>query len=159
MVPTLVRPLRPEEWRALREVRLRALRDAPLAFERSFDEDAARPDEHFVQWAARPGTFVAEREGTLVGLVATYPDEGGLGVGSMWVAPEARGGGVGRLLLEAALAWAREAGGHAEASLWVNEDNPSALRLYGSCGFRPSGVSEPQRWRPELRVLRLVRRL
>lgn len=154
----LVRPLRPDEWRELRALRLRALRDAPLSFFHSYDEDAALPDEHWVAWASRPGTYVAERDGAWVGMVVTHVVDGEFSRGGMWIAPAARGRGLGRPLVEAALAGAREQG-HDDIALWVNEDNRAALRLYESCGFRRSGVDAPQRWRPELRVLRLTQRL
>ena len=52
----------------------------------------------------------------------------------LYVADEARGTGLGRALLEAALARARERG-CARVELDVNEKNEPALALYRSAGF------------------------
>jgi ribosomal protein S18 acetylase RimI-like enzyme len=59
---------------------------------------------------------------------------------SMWVAPEARGTGVGDALIEATCQWAREAGA-GELRLDVKEDNVQAIRLYIRHGFVDVGPS------------------
>lgn len=99
--------------------------------------------------------LVAERAGGLVGMAATAFDEGELCLGSMWVAPEARGAGLARRLVEEALAWARGRG-LPKVLLWVNDDNAHAIALYESCGFVANGRDEPQRWRPERRVVQMT---
>jgi ribosomal protein S18 acetylase RimI-like enzyme len=53
----------------------------------------------------------------------------------LYVVPEGRGRGLGRALVEAALAAARERG-CVRIELDVDEDNQAALALYRSCGFR-----------------------
>jgi len=58
-------------------------------------------------------------------------------VGGVFVDPSARGRGVGRVLVEAALASAREA--RARVGLYVREDRLEARRLYERLGFRPFG--------------------
>jgi ribosomal protein S18 acetylase RimI-like enzyme len=52
------------------------------------------------------------------------------------VAPEARGLGHGRALLDAALHWAFVQRGLPGIALTVRQDRPKALRLYESAGFR-----------------------
>ena len=61
---------------------------------------------------------------------------------SMWVAPHARGQGVGRQLVAVVVQWARD---HDATSvqLWVTETNTDARRLYESCGFVLSGGRQP----------------
>src|SRR6478736_651118 len=54
---------------------------------------------------------------------------------SYMVAPEARGRGVGRALVEDSLAWARESGFAAMQFNAVVETNRGAVRLYESLGF------------------------
>ncbi len=54
------------------------------------------------------------------------------------VAPDRRGAGVGGLLLDGAMARAREAGAR-RLFLEVAEDNRVARRLYDGCGLRPVG--------------------
>jgi len=58
-------------------------------------------------------------------------------VGGVFVDPPARGRGMGRALVEAALASAREEG--VRVGLYVREDRLEARRLYERLGFRPLG--------------------
>ncbi len=58
-------------------------------------------------------------------------------VNGVYVDPNARGRGVGGVLVEAALASAREA--RARVGLYVREDRVEARRLYERLGFRPVG--------------------
>lgn len=58
-------------------------------------------------------------------------------LGGVYVDPGARGRGIGRALMEAALASAREA--RAKVGLYVREDRHEARRLYERLGFRPVG--------------------
>ena len=57
----------------------------------------------------------------------------------MWVAPELRGSGVGRRLVEAIVDWAL-ARGAARVCLCVESGNAEARRLYERCGL---GRTEP----------------
>jgi ribosomal protein S18 acetylase RimI-like enzyme len=59
-------------------------------------------------------------------------------LGSLWVAPEARGAGVGASLIEVVVEWARSEG-FDELRLDVNDDNASAVKLYDLRGFEPTG--------------------
>ena len=61
----------------------------------------------------------------------------------LYVAPHRRGRGIGRALLEATLAFARDAGAE-HIDLATSVDDTAALALYESCGFtnregRPDG--------------------
>ncbi|MNJ78270.1 Mycothiol acetyltransferase [compost metagenome] len=62
----------------------------------------------------------------------------------MWVAPEARGLGAGRALLQSALDWARRAGMR-HVRLGVTAADSPAMRLYRAQGFLPAGPLEPLR--------------
>lgn len=80
--------------------------------------------------------LLADITGRTVGCVALLPMPGdAYEVAKMAVAPEAQGRGVGRLLMEAALAWARERGAR-RLYLESNARLAPALRLYESAGFR-----------------------
>ena len=57
----------------------------------------------------------------------------------MMVCAEARGHGVGRALLEACIARAREADGLELLTLSVTSSNLAAVRLYERAGFEPYG--------------------
>jgi RimJ/RimL family protein N-acetyltransferase len=54
----------------------------------------------------------------------------------MYVAPKARGNGVGRTLLLEAIALARSTHGVMQINLRVNAGNATVIRLYESVGFR-----------------------
>ncbi len=71
-----------------------------------------------------------------VGESREVADEGELY--AIYALPEAWGSGVGRVLMEAALASLREEGFLA-AILWVLEDNPRARRFYEREGWRHDG--------------------
>jgi len=60
---------------------------------------------------------------------------------SLWVAPAARGAGVGDALVEAVLHWSG-AVGLGRVTLRVREDNTHALALYRRHGFVDAGPVE-----------------
>src|SRR5262245_8155127 len=105
----------PEGWTRVRAVRLRALADTPDAFGTTLAEGQARTA---AWWRARlespaVGTFLAVTAGEDVGLIVTDPYEGqpdAAGLFAMWVAPEARGRGIAKALVEEVVAWARAQG-------------------------------------------------
>lgn len=145
-MPTLtIQRMTPEHWERVREVRLRALAEAPDAFGTTLAEDLARKVE---TWRARleepvNATFVAVLDGADIGVAtgSSYEwSDGQAGLFGMWVAPEARRLGVGKRLVDAVLAWAREAG-YPSILLDVGDENPAAVALYASKGFEPTGVT------------------
>jgi GNAT superfamily N-acetyltransferase len=146
-----VRRVRPEEWQALRDVRLRALADAPAAFATRYEEARERPGRWWVDWAARSATgtaqamFLAWDGHRPVGIVGTFVEDGGARwLISMWTEPAARGRGVGRALVDATVVFARAAGS-TELLLEVTEGNDPAYALYRTCGFEDGspGDSHP----------------
>jgi GNAT superfamily N-acetyltransferase len=60
----------------------------------------------------------------------------------MWVAPEARGSGAGRALVEAVVAWATERGAK-RLTTSVTEGNAAGAALYAAAGFADTGRREP----------------
>jgi dihydropteroate synthase len=145
-----VRRLRPEDWRIWRELRLRALADAPDAFAETLAQAQARDDEGWRElFTARPDVapFVAECAGAPAGMalaVIDPDDPARANLYAMWVAPEARGRGLGRALVDAALRWTR---GRAalELSLRIADGNEPARALYTGRGFRDTGEQRPLR--------------
>ncbi|HEX5019283.1 MAG TPA: GNAT family N-acetyltransferase, partial [Candidatus Binatia bacterium] len=67
----------------------------------------------------------------------------------MWVAPSYRRLGVGRMLLEAVIAWAKAANA-CYLALGVTCGDSPAMRLYVRAGFQPLGDPEPLRPGSEL---------
>ena len=60
----------------------------------------------------------------------------------MWVAPEARGTGAGRALVEAVIGWAAERGARTLTTS-VTEGNAGGTALYAAAGFADTGRREP----------------
>ncbi len=134
-----------------RLIRLRMLHDHPAAFGSAYEEYLEQTDasiaarlrdqlsapDHFVL-----GAFEGER---LIGTIGLYREQGaksrhkGL-IWGVYTAPEARGRGVGRRLMEAIVRQARALEGLELLQLAVAIDNLPARRLYESFGFRGWGV-------------------
>ena len=80
--------------------------------------------------------FVADRNGQTVGCVALLPmPEHSYEVAKMAVDVDTQGLGIGRMLMAAAIAWAREQG-TTRLYLESNARLTPALRLYESAGFQ-----------------------
>ena len=97
---------------------------------------------------ACPRCALAWERGAAVGIVGVFREDGRVYVISMWTDPGSRGRGVGRALLDAAVAFA----GDVEIRLSVTETNAAARRLYERYGFAPTGHTEPLRSNPSLLV-------
>ena len=137
----LVRPLDPDDYPVVAAVFAEGIATGRATFETdvpSWEEwDAAHLPEH---------RFVAELDGEVAGWAAVVPYSRrsvyrGVGEESVYVAERARGRGVGRALLEAVIASAREGG------LWTLQagifpDNVASLELHRRLGFREVGVRE-----------------
>ncbi|MFN8507792.1 MAG: GNAT family N-acetyltransferase [Dehalococcoidia bacterium] len=164
-MPVIVRRVRPEEWPALRELRLRGLRDAPSAFGSTYEGEAAFPDD---AWRARAeglegvrATFVAEDAGTWLGIATGLDDDPEPGTAmlvGMFVAPEARGRGVATALLDTVVEWARSHGAR-RLELDVTEINDAAISLYERAGFTDTGIRTPLDHTPSLMEWRMARDL
>jgi GNAT superfamily N-acetyltransferase len=101
-------------------------------------------------------TFVAERDGTVVGFTSVGPsrDEPGIGeLYAIYVDPDEWSTGAGRALIERAEERLRDE--YAAATLWVLEDNPRARRFYERAGWSADGGRKAEsRWgvrAPEVR--------
>ncbi len=133
--------LTPAAWREYRALRLAALAEAPFAFGSTLAEERhLRARDWQTRLTHRAQFVVRCREGA-VGTAAGVVEDGAELV-SLWVHPTWRGRGVGDLLVQAVLDWAREQG-HTDIRLWVSEDNGAAERLYARHGFIRTGASQP----------------
>ena len=166
-MPTMeIRPVRAQEWEAFRDLRLRALVDAPDAFRTTHDQAALRSDEEWVAITRSTAehadmvSWIAIANDAHVGQAFSRieEDEAALGIFGMWVAPEVRGTGVGKGLLEAAESWGRQRG-CTTAVLSVTEGNAAAESLYRAAGYRPTGGSEPLRDGSPLKCAELAKEL
>ncbi|MCS0600630.1 GNAT family N-acetyltransferase [Streptomyces sp. LP11] len=161
----VVRAIRPDEWAAVKRLRLDALRDpvAHLAFLETYEVAAARDDTFWQERAIGSGEasesarqLVAEAPdgswaGTVTVLVeepgdkdwAGYPIERRQGhVVGVFVRPEHRGNGLVEALFRAGVEWAWERGAE-RVRLFVHADNGRAQAAYRRVGFVPSGRVVP----------------
>lgn len=122
---------------------------APDAFTSTVEERESAPESFWIGRIAdatgRNGVFGAFDGRQLAGTVglechAREKTRHKARVISMYVVPAARGAGVGRALLEAAVAHARGLGSLAVLTLSVTEGNAPARKLYASAGFQVRGV-------------------
>lgn len=145
-----IRTLTADDAEIFRALRLRALREEPEAFGSSWEEENQRPLERTIArlQAADTTAFGAfDDAGNLVGMVRLWRHDGvktehKADIISMYVAPEARGRGMGRKLLEAAITHARETPGIEQVMLAVVTANTAARNLYLAVGFKPYGLEQ-----------------
>lgn len=141
-----IRPLGADDGAEALALRARALRDHPIAFVSDESSLEGMTAERFAAGFARGTTWGAFLGDALVGTVAFMP-EGRAKVRhtewlvAMYVAPEARGQGVGEALVRAAIA-AAQAEGKEKILLGVAAVNDGAKRLYERCGFRTLSLEE-----------------
>jgi ribosomal protein S18 acetylase RimI-like enzyme len=139
----VIERLRPGDGERLRAIRLRSLADAPEAFGSTLAESELRsPEDWEAQVVALP-TFVWRDGDADLGMVRAAPHDADAEAGyliSLWVAPEARGRGVGAALVGEVVAWARGRGLR-RLILDVGEHNVAARRLYERIGFVATGAT------------------
>jgi ribosomal protein S18 acetylase RimI-like enzyme len=146
-----VKPLVPDEWLTLRNIRLAALRDSPDVFLATYEQQEDYTED---QWRAE-----FNRGSWHIGFEASRP-VGLLGVTRepempahecyleyIWVDPECRGRSVALEILTAVLDVLRAAGVQT-AFLWVLDGNDVAMRLYKRAGFIRTNDRQPLAARP-----------
>jgi RimJ/RimL family protein N-acetyltransferase len=146
-----IRPLTEDDALAWRELRLRMLRDHPDVFGSSWEEFERQPLEEVARRLRERNSppdnalFGAFAGGRLIGSTGLHREEGAKDrhkamIWGVYTAPEARGKGVGRALMNAAIARARATPGIERLILAVATHNTAARTLYVSLGFTPWGL-------------------
>jgi phosphinothricin acetyltransferase len=127
-------------------VRICAIYNAAIGERQSTFETETRLPEEFDDRIAsqRFPLLIGEAGGTLVGWagIASYSTRdcyAGIGECSVYVAPEARGRGVGTALAEALASEAEQRDFHKLVGKLFT-DNVASIRLVERCGFSPVGV-------------------
>ena len=146
----------PDDWESHRDLRLEMLQAAPDAFFTQY-ADVAELDED--AWRGRIATqchFQARLDDDPVGSVGVWDDpetpQDASTLVAMYVAPRARGAGVGERLVDAVLAEAAVRG-RARVVLEVTEGNDPAIGLYRRMGFDFDGTQHPLPRKPHLQEL------
>jgi GNAT superfamily N-acetyltransferase len=141
-----IRPLTQSDLPAYRPVRLAALRDHPEAFGSSYEEEQGDALETMGRLIAAPpgitlGGFAADQLAGITSLTVSprikLRHKGH--ITAVYVAPELRGTGLARGLLDGIIMHARAVGLLA-LTLCVTVGNEPARKLYLGAGFRPYGV-------------------
>jgi GNAT superfamily N-acetyltransferase/DNA-binding MarR family transcriptional regulator len=89
--------------------------------------------------------WVAERNGKILGSVFVIPYERSAETAQLrmlYVEPDARGLGIGTLLVKQVVGFAREHG-YKRVKLWTQESLTSARKIYAAQGFKMVGPAEP----------------
>jgi GNAT superfamily N-acetyltransferase len=153
-----------EDWRAVRALRMRALAEAPDAFEMTLAQAEQWTDEEWRRRLAEGDerlTFVEEDEDrNLVGMAVCLvePATRVVHLVGMFVEPGRRRAGLGRGLVEAVESWARQLDA-TRIELEVNPEMVPAARLYERCGFERSGRSRALSSRPAVAVIEMSKTL
>lgn len=142
----VIRQLRPDDAEAYRSLRLSGLAESPEAFGSDFATESVSPVEAFAKTLETlfvAGAFDGKRLVAVAGF-RQLDRQKTRHRGDIWgvyVAPEARGKGVGRLLLEHVLEHARDR--VEQVHLSVTTTNAPAVALYEHLGFKRYGT-EPR---------------
>ncbi|MEV6285410.1 GNAT family N-acetyltransferase [Kribbella sp. NPDC051770] len=131
--------LTPDDWKTWRELRLAALADAPAAFGSRYADWVDAEEDRWRARLAVPGSYclIATLAGAPAGMASGVPAEDEPDVReliSMWIAPVARGRGLGDALMAAVEDWARSDGAQA-VELSVVQGNENAHALYLRNGY------------------------
>lgn len=143
-----VRKLRPDDAEAFTALRLESLREEPLAFLSSPDDESAPTVDSVRQTLSNPGesAIFGAFDPALCGCVGIYRDahrkaQHKAFVWGLYLQPAARRRGLAEALMQAALAFATDLG-VAQVQLGVGVKAEAARRLYRSLGFEVWG-NEP----------------
>jgi ribosomal protein S18 acetylase RimI-like enzyme len=145
-----IEPITPLNTFVFKAVRLRALQEAPHAFSSTYAKEAQLTDADWVQrverWNGEAGAgFLAMDSGIACGIAGSLLDQNdatGAQLIAMWTAPTHRQQGIGRLLVNDVLKWARGRDVRV-LRLMVTSINEPAIRFYERLGFARTGRTEP----------------
>lgn len=157
-----IRLLTLSDWYEWKQLRLHGATNHPNAFDYTFQELAAKPDDWYQEQITNNIVFAAfsseeEQEGAnnsnstrMIGCIGfvqgSIMKQSHRGeIGSVYLRPECRGLGIGKLLFEHIINYIREHRPNIiQLHLSVGKLNASAVKLYQSIGFEIYGT-EPRR--------------
>ncbi len=140
-----IRHLTPADAADFRAIRLAALQTAPDCFGSTYESEAARPLSGWEERLQTPGVFGAYPDGKIAGMAGYWQEEGAKSrhkavIWGMYVAPEARGQGIGSALLDTLTQYAFAI--VEQLRLSVVDTNEAAIRLYQKHGFDIYGTEK-----------------
>lgn len=156
-----VRAVRAGEGPRLRELRMRAMADAPDAFGSTLEREAQQSDEHWsalVDGGDENGVYVAIDDAAWIGMAAGHwfeRERGIVQLWGMWVEPGRRGERIGERLVGSVRGWATTHGAHF-MRLGVMDGSP-AIPFYERLGFVLTGEIKPLRRDPSVLAVYMAR--
>ena len=163
----LIRRLTEDDLEALWMLRLRALTDNPESFGSTYKETIAQGNTWMLQRLRQEGEgtfYLGAFEESLIGMVRFLREEGAKdrhkgSVTSLYVLPQRRGQGIGKVLMQELIARAKRLAGLEQLHLAVVTTAVVACKLYRSLGFETYGTAPrflkigEQYWDEDLMVL------
>src|SRR5689334_8981096 len=145
-----IEPITSQNTLVFKAIRLRALQDAPFAFGSTFLKESQLTDSDWINRVERMNGevgagFLAMDDDLACGIVGSFVDQSDRTCAhliSMWTAPKHRQRGIGRLLVNAVLNWARSRDTRV-LQLMVTSNNQPAIRFYEQLGFSRTGRTQP----------------
>lgn len=137
-----IEPMRPEQWDDVRRIHREGIETGKATFE----TDAAPSWDDWSQEHLEFGRIVAVHDGGVVGWAALTPVSdrcvyAGVAEVSIYIAGEARGRGIGSMLMRA-LVEESERNGIWTLQAGIFTDNEHSIALHEKCGFRIVGRRE-----------------
>jgi RimJ/RimL family protein N-acetyltransferase len=133
-LPRITR-LTESDWELFAHVRLRALSDALGTDDTQYQQEAEFDAAQWRQRLREQAQFAAFLDDRAVGLIAAHQESADtVYLYSLWLDPAARGHGLARQLVAAALDWARRHRART-VTLRVAPENTVARAVYDSFGF------------------------
>ncbi|NEU09327.1 GNAT family N-acetyltransferase [Flavihumibacter sp. R14] len=134
------------------KIRLRALREEPGSFSASYEDEVAKPIGDIISWIRQrsgPENYILGyfRNGLLIGIVGFAREQGAKlrhkgRVWGMYISPEVRGQGIGRLLLTEVIRRSSDLESLEQIVLTVTSRNKPAIQLYENLGFSSYGLEK-----------------
>lgn len=154
----------PDDWPALKALRLEALQDCPVAYCEAYADAVRETDEGWRARAARgfeDGSsfqLLAWLRDLPVAMSVGFLDGQDAVLAAVYVTPACRGRGLLDAMVEQVAAWARTRATR-RLRLLVHERNLPAQRAYERLGFSPTGHREPYPLDPATDEVELARAL
>jgi ribosomal protein S18 acetylase RimI-like enzyme len=134
-----------DRWKEYKMLRLEALKNDPMAFTSSYEEEQEAADEKWIDDIKNKDFLFAEQNGKLIGM-SSYSFETKnktkhiANIWGVYVSPEHRGKGIGNQLLITVIGNIKQNKEIRKIRIGVNSDQIPAKRLYERAGFKVVGT-------------------
>lgn len=142
--------LNPNDWELYKDIRLKSLQNEPQAYLSSYARSSTELDEKWrerlelAQEGKRQWLSFVKAGEEIVGMAGawiTEEESETAEIISVYLAQKYRGQGIGKRLMEHLISTIKQNSDIKRLTLEVNSTQPSAVKLYESCGFRVTGKS------------------